>query len=90
MNNSPPRQWQPSQPHWPPPSDRETEHRLTELEVTTRHHEGHHEEHFQIGDAHRERLNFHERCLLILAGTVSILLQDKWPKLAAILKGVMP
>lgn len=80
--------WPPSPPPWP--SDPNTEHRLTVLEVTTHHHAGHHEEHFEATEKHRDRLNLHERLLLILAGVLSIVIQDKFPKLAALIKGVMP
>ncbi len=85
----PPQSWPPLQPQYPP-SDPQTEHRLTVLEVVTNHHEKAHEEHYDTTDKHRERMNFHERLILLMCGVLSIVLQDKWPKLAALLKGAMP
>ena len=77
---------------WPQPSadPMQTEHRLTRLEVVTDEHGRNHDEHFETSVAHRDRLNLHERLILTLAGILSILLQDKFPKLAALIKGAMP
>ncbi len=90
MNHYPPPPWPPLQPPWPPAMDRETEHRLTQLEATASHHQDHHDEHFETTDRHRDRLNTHERVLLLLAGMLSIVLQDKFPAIAAMIKGTMP
>lgn len=89
-----------SYPHssWPPPSPQpwpqsdpmQTEHRLTHLEVKSEAHDQAHDEHYETTDQHRERMNFHERLILLICGVLSIVLQDKWPKLAALLKGAMP
>jgi len=68
----------------------QTEHRLTHLEVKSEAHDQAHDEHYETTDQHRERMNFHERLILLICGVLSIVLQDKWPKLAALLKGAMP
>lgn len=77
---------QPSQPPWHP--DRDTEHRLTVLEVRTDHHAGHHAEHFEDTVRQRARLNLHERLILILAGGLSVVLQDKFPTIVGLLRGL--
>ena len=68
----------------------QTEHRLTHLEVVSNHHSEAHEEHYETTDQHRDKLNFHERIILVILGILSILLQEKFPSLAAFLKGMAP
>lgn len=78
--------WPPSPPPWP--QDQNLEHRLTRVEVIQEQHESNHEEHFETTDDHRNRLNFHERLILIIVGVLSVLLQDKLPAaLLSVLKG---
>lgn len=86
----PPQSWPPSPPPWPPSDPTQMEHRVTVLEVVSGHHTEAHEEHYETTDKHRERMNLHERLILLICGVLSIVLQDKWPKLAVLLKGAMP
>lgn len=72
----------PNWPHWlphSPPHSTEIEHRLTELEVASRD-----------VDRHEKRLNLHEKALLIIGGLLQILMQDKYPAIAKLLKEVLP
>ena len=41
-------------------------------------------------ERHHDRLTLHERVLLMILGVLGIVLQDKFPQLAALLKGVRP
>lgn len=65
----------PSQPPWPPHSP-EIEHRLTVAEKDA--------EHIQY------RLSLHEKVMLALASGLYILFQDRFPQIAAAIKGVIP
>lgn len=60
-------------------SSKELEHRLTRLEVSS-------DDTAQQVDSHADRLNLHERAILGILGALYILLQDKFPKVAALLK----
>lgn len=44
----------------------------------------------EIQERHHDRLTLHERILLLILGVLGIVLQDKFPQLAALLKGVRP
>ena len=40
--------------------------------------------------AHDRRLNLHEKAILGLGALLQVLMQDKYPALAALIKGLMP
>lgn len=72
---SPPPKSQPLPPECLPHSI-EIEHRLTVTEETL--------------ERHADRMSLHERVMLSLAGGLYILFQDRFPQIAAIIKGAMP
>lgn len=64
----------------------ETEHRLTKLEVRQ-------ESHDQIEErleAISKRMALHEKAILGILGLLQVVLQDKYPALAAIIKSLTP
>ena len=83
----PSRNWPPS----PPPShSTEIEHRLTAIEIIQ-------DERLTVNDERRQkvdsdlrsilsRLSWHERAILVMGGILQILMQDKYPLLAEVLK----
>ena len=85
--NYPPRSW----PQSPPQShSTEIEHRLTTLEIVQ-------DERMAINEERRQRLDgdlrsilsrlsWHERAILVMGGVLQILLQDKYPALAEMLR----
>lgn len=65
-----------SSPQSPPSSlDLETVQRLTRLEIKA--------------DTHTARLSLHERAILGLAGALYVLAQDKFPLVAAAIRGLL-
>jgi hypothetical protein len=70
-------------------STKELEHRLTRLEDAKAMHGEHSEELFQIVERHSDKLTLHEKAILGILGALSILLQDKFPKIAALIKGIL-
>ncbi|WP_296201740.1 hypothetical protein [uncultured Hyphomicrobium sp.] len=74
----------PSRPTWAHTehSTKELENRLTTLEVNS-------EDHGETIDHHSERLTLHERAILAILGTLYILLQDKFPAIADLLRGLV-
>ena len=80
---------------WPPQSrlnaehsTKEIEHRFTDLEAHSRTSTENQEELHEIVERHTEKLTMHEKAILGLMIGMATLLQDKFPKLAAlILKG---
>lgn len=48
------------------------------------------EDHEQVRDSHADKLSLHEKTILGICGVIYILAQDKFPALAAILKGLHP
>lgn len=80
-------------PHWPHRSDnghstKELEHRLTDLEASRLESQTDRKELFDIVEAHRDKLTFHEKVLLAVLMGLAAALQDKFPKIAALLKGL--
>ncbi len=75
--------WPPSPPHWPQHSPQEIEHRLTVVET-----------HIEVDEerieAHDRRLNLHEKAILAIGVVLQILMQDKYPKLAELIKQALP
>ena len=65
----------PSPPHSPSHST-EIEHRLTVTE--------------QQLDHHAYRMSLHEKAILALAAGLYVLFQDRFPALAALIRGAMP
>jgi hypothetical protein len=61
---------------------KELENRLTTLEVNS-------EDYGDQIDHHSERLTLHERAILAILGTLYILLQDKFPAIADLLRGLV-
>lgn len=49
-----------------------------------------HDELREDHEAHSEKLSLHEKAILWICGVIYILAQDKFPALAAILKGLHP
>ena len=67
----------------------ELEHRLTHLEDAKTAHREQSEELFEIVEKHHEKLTLHEKAILAILGGLGILLQDKFPHLAALIKGAL-
>jgi len=71
----------------------ETDRRLTRIEVHQEHREESNETYKERADkrldAIEKRMSLHERAILAIAGILQVILQDKYPKLAAILKGLL-
>lgn len=53
-------------------------------------HEELREDHEQVTSAHSEKLSLHEKAILAMAGVLYIMAQDKFPAIAAIIKGFRP
>lgn len=71
-------------------STRELEHRLTQLEDEKEASREQREELYEIAEEHRNKLTLHEKAILMIVGSLSILLQDKLPGLASLVKGLIP
>ncbi|MCB1505231.1 MAG: hypothetical protein KDJ47_09660 [Hyphomicrobiaceae bacterium] len=88
--NSPPPNWQQSQQV---SHSNEIEHRLTAIETVQIERLRTNEQRRREGDRTMkqvlERLTLHERAILILASAVSVLMQDKWPGLAELIRGAL-
>jgi hypothetical protein len=73
----PPHGW----PNWPPPSPQhstEVEHRLTHLEGVT-----------GKVDKHERRLNLHEKAILGIGAILQVLMQDKYPAVAKVIREIV-
>lgn len=83
-----------------PHKSRELQWRSTELERLTRAeaalerlgeiHDELREDHEQVSQSHSEKLSLHEKAILAMAGVLYIMAQDKFPAIAAIIKGFRP
>ena len=86
----PPPNWPPSQPE---SHSNEIEHRLTVVETTQierwRTNEQRRKEQERTMRQVLARMSFHERAILAIASGVSVLLQDKWPGLAEMIRGLL-
>jgi hypothetical protein len=95
--------WRSSQPQLPSHSV-EIENRVTTLEVTLEHvqeaSEDYHEQaseaieevdskHEAKSEAISKRLSIHEKAILLLAGALQIVAQDKYPSIAKIIRGIL-
>jgi hypothetical protein len=71
----------------------ETERRLTRLEVRQEDRQETNEDRWERSDdrftAIEKRLSLHEKAILGICGVLQVVLQDKYPKLAAIIRGLM-
>jgi len=70
-------------------STKEIEHRFTDLEAFTTESRHDREELHQIAEKHSEKLTLHERVLLGLLMGLATLLQDKFPVLVHMLRGLI-
>ena len=67
--------------HYPPPSPPpashsvEIEHRLTVVEIEQ--------------GKHRDKLSLHEKAILGLASSLYVLAQDRFPQIAAVIRGLL-
>ena len=72
----------------------ELEHRVTRAESLVERlgeiHEELREDHERVSQAHSEKLSLHEKAILAIAGVLYIMAQDKFPAIAAIIKGFRP
>jgi hypothetical protein len=59
---------------------------LTTLEVTTIQHKDQHEQYHETHSKHRDRLDWHERAIIGILGLLYILMQDKFPAVAKIIR----
>lgn len=66
--------WEPSSPPSPQHSP-ELERRLTRLEISS--------------EGHTAKLSLHEKAILVLAGSLYILAQDRFPQIASIIRGLL-
>lgn len=48
------------------------------------------EDHERVAESHSAKLSLHEKAILGIAGVLYILAQDKFPMIAAIIKGFRP
>ena len=89
----PPQSWPWSQPASLPHST-EVEHRLTVVETIQEErlktNERRHSDITELFERHDRRLNLHEKAILGLGALLQVLMQDKYPALAALIKGLMP
>ena len=83
-----------SPPYHTPSHSNEIEHRLTVVETTQierwRANRKIQQDTTDKIEAHNRRLNLHEKAILAIGAVLQILMQDKYPKLAELLKGLLP
>ena len=72
----------------------ELEHRVTKAESLVERlaeiHDELREDHERVAESHTAKLSLHEKAILGIAGVLYILAQDKFPMIAAIIKGFRP
>jgi hypothetical protein len=86
------REWNKSQPHSRDEGEhttREIEHRFTDLEAFTKSSAADRTELHEIVEKHGEKLTLHERVLLGLLMGLATLLQDKFPVIVHMIKGLL-
>lgn len=66
------------------------EHRLTTMEVQADHSRQRSDRLNTRVEKVEAKLTLHERVILVILGVLQILLQDKYPALAALIKGLIP
>ena len=83
-------------PNWPwsPPGSQphstEVEHRLTVTEAAREHQDEWNEATEARLERHDRRLNLHEKAILGLGAALQVVLQDKYPWVAGLIKGLIP
>lgn len=84
--NYPPPSW----PSWPQPShSNEVENRLTTVELGLDHQDEWNEATSARLAGHDRRLNLHEKAILALGALLQIVMQDKYPWVAELLRGLL-
>lgn len=77
-----------------PSHSNELEHRVTHTEAHIERlreiHDELREDHERATQQHSEKLSLHEKAILAMAGVLYIMAQDKFPAIAAIIKGFRP
>ena len=72
----------------------ELERRITTVEADAERlrevHDDLREDHERISQQHSDKLSLHEKAILAIASILYIMAQDKFPALAAIIKGFRP
>lgn len=68
----------------------EIEHRFTVLETVVSDHSEQHDGHRETQSKHDRRLSLVEKAILVLAMSVYIMAQDRFPVIADLIKGVIP
>jgi hypothetical protein len=77
--------WHPNSRHEDEHSTKEIEHRFTDLEAFSETSRLDRDELHEIVERHEKKLTTHEKAILGLLIGMATLLQDKFPKLAALL-----
>lgn len=83
-------------PNWPyspalsPQHSTEVERRLTMSEANQAWQDEINEDTKDKLEAHDRRLNLHEKAILAIGAVLQILMQDKYPTLAAVIKAMLP
>ena len=65
----------------------EVEHRVTHTEASLERLRERHDDLREAHERHTEKLSLHEKAILAIAGVLYIMAQDKFPAIAAIIKG---
>lgn len=68
----------------------EVEHRITVIENDHEHQSDWNDETDKHLENHDKRLNLHEKAILAIGAVLQILMQDKYPALAALIKAALP
>lgn len=71
-------------------SIKEVEHRFTDLEAFTKESRHDRAELHEIVQYHGEKLQTHERAILALVIAFSALMQEQFPRIAALLRSALP
>lgn len=81
---------------WPQPSrpenghsTKEIEHRFTDLEAFSKASSADRHDLHEMVDRHEEKLSLHEKAILAILIALGAVLQDKFPKLAGLIKGLI-
>lgn len=85
-----PTRWTGSPANYQSHSAIELEHRLTTQKIEHEHLQESHDELLSDVEALRKKMALHEKAILGILGILQILMQDKYPGLAALLKSLTP
>lgn len=86
---SPPQSWRYSHPLSPQHSN-EIENRLTLQEAETAYQRDLNEDVEKQLERHSSQLTLHERAILIILGLLQILMQERYPVIAKVIKELLP